>query len=456
MEEDFREYQGQYNKEKTYPVIHPWTDMVDYLSWGPIFIVSGDKEFVTDSQGKVYFNGIGSLWNLCLGHGNTRVIQAIIEQLNTLAYINPIYNSNLPSCRLANKLLQLVGDDFSHVYFGMNGSDAVESAIKIIRQIYWKTEKEGKIKIAYLQGAYHGNGFGALSVTDNDSDREPFYPLLEGFYKVPAPYCYRCPYGLSEETCALRCVDGIEARFVEEGSDETVALIIEPFQGVGGARITPPGYLKKVSEICKKHEVFLIVDEVSTGFGRTGTMFAVEHDDITPDIYIFSKGLTGGYLPLSAIVLSKKVYEKAFNKELGKNAFHHGYTASGHPVCCAAALATINCIEEDQLVQNSALVGRYMLDLLRKKLSGYPIVGDIRGKGLMLAIELVQDKASKKQLNKEQMRMVSATCISQGLLLYFGDSLIGLNPPLTLTPQSVDLFCGTFEKVIKGLSKLLV
>lgn len=409
-----------------YPLIHPYGKIK--IPIAPLKFVKGDGIYVYDENGKRYINAISGLWNLCLGLGNKKVENAIKDQLGNFPYF-PLFNfTHDPAIKLAEKLIKITNNCFSGVYLTCSGSAGVELAIKTSWLYHCVLKKSKKKKIISLENSYHGTTYAALSASNLENNRSlKLLPRLDSFDYVKSPYCYRCPFGNSYPNCQFDCALSIEKLFASRG-DTIAALIMEPVLASGGNIVPPYKYFQKVQELCSKYDVLLIVDEVATGMGRSGRMLASELFNIKPDILILSKGLNAGYLPIGAVLFSKQILSVLADNHVN---IPHGSTQDGNPISCKAALATFEYFEEENLVNNVQKVGESLLLKLRETLS-YPIIGDIRGVGLMIGIELVENKETKKTLSFSKITQILLQCIQKGLLVYPFEKGISIFPPLVI------------------------
>ncbi len=406
-----------------------------------------------DSDGKAYLDAGGGLWNVNVGYGRDEICRAAFAQMQRLPYY-PHSQINEPATRLAAKLAELLpGDEvhgnLSRVFFTNSGSEANESAFKIARQCQRQRHPgQNRYKIIARYQGYHGFTMGALSATGQVGRRTPYEPLVPGFLHVNPPYCYRCPLKLSYPDCGIACVDEFYEVIRREGPETVAAVIVEPVIGGGGVIVPPDDYLPRLREICDRYGVLLIVDEVITGWGRTGKLFACEHWDVVADMVVTAKGITSGYLPLGATIVTDKVFA-AFQGTPGDGSeLAQVCTYGGHPPCCAAALANIDILLRERLWENAAEIGAYLLAGLTAIDS--PIVGQVRGLGLMLAVELVEPSGAL--LNAAQTGAVKAALKSAGVLVgQMSHAVIGpnsvlcLSPPLILTRAEADQIIAAFH-----------
>ena len=434
-----------------YHLWNPFTVMdefLPYLEVGPLVISKGDGPFVYNDRGQKFINGFSSLWNVALGHGRKDLIEAATKQMSELAFASCFRQSHPRAIELAAKLVEITAHKYEHVYLASNGSEAIETAIKMSRQYFKQSPKKNerdRYKIISLKGCYHGVSYGAVSTSGLEADTEKFGPLIPGFSTIDPPYCYRCPYGKTNyPECGLTCADALENKIHQEEAHTIAAFIMEPVMGAYGFIDPPKEYYKKVGEICKKYGLLFIVDEVTTGFGRTGKLFASEDWDPIPDIMCLGKAISSGYLPLAATLATEDIYQRFKGRG---NQFDHGSTSSGHPVCAAVGLVNIDIIINEKLSENAARIG----DSLKAKLSAlkgkHPVIGDVRGQGLMIGIELVKDKDQKTPYNDKKIFDFLVDAAIHGLLLYGKGNILGLMPPLIIDEEIADTIADILDKV---------
>ena len=407
---------------------------------------------VVDAEGREYLDAYSALWNVNVGYGRQEIADAVYEQIQKLPYY-PHSQINVPATMLAEQLAACLPGDLNHVYFCNSGSEANETAIKIARQYGRQTYPgENRYKIISRYRGYHGFTYGAMSATGQARRRKPFEPLVPGFPHAHPPYCYRCPIGLDASTCGVACADDIERIIQGEGPETVIGIIAEPIIGGGGAIVSPDEYLPKLRQICDDYGLLLILDEVITGFGRTGKMFACEHWDVQPDLITLAKGLTSGYLPLGACVASTKVFN-AFLGETDENKeFAQVCTYGGHPVACAAGIANLKILQEERLWENAEKVGAHLLSKL-ETLRELPIVGDVRGKGLMIGVELIETDGSHLATAKTnrivgQLREEGVIIGKIGHAVEEPESIIFIAPPLILTEAEADRIFEMLRQVL--------
>ncbi|PIQ44465.1 MAG: adenosylmethionine--8-amino-7-oxononanoate transaminase, partial [Deltaproteobacteria bacterium CG12_big_fil_rev_8_21_14_0_65_43_10] len=331
---------------------HPFTQMKDYVKEKPLIIERGEGSFLWDIYGNKYLDGISSLWVTVHGHCREEITQAITEQAKKVSHTTLLGLSHPPAIELAKRLAQITPKGLNKVFYSDSGATAVEIALKMAFQ-YWLQKPNGcsdKKKFVSLKNAYHGDTIGAVSVGGIDLFHKTYQPLLFDSLKGESPYCYRCNLGKTYPSCDLGCLTQVED-VIKKHHHETSAMIVEPMvQGASGMLVSPPGYLKGIRELCTRYNILMIADEVAVGFGRTGKMFACEHEDVAPDILTLGKGITGGYLPLAATIATDEIYNAFLGEYDEFKTLFHGHTYTGNPVACAAALASLDVFEKDRTI----------------------------------------------------------------------------------------------------------
>jgi taurine-pyruvate aminotransferase len=416
----------------------------------PMIIASGEGSWVTDIDGNRYLDGMSGLWCVNVGHGRREIAEAAADQMMKIAYAT-LVQSHIPAIELAAKLNEWLEGEY-RIFFSNSGSDANEVAFKIARQYHHQNGKPSKHKFISRHRAYHGNSMGALGATGQAQRKLKYEPLGVGFQHVPPPYCYRCPFGQTKETCSLQCAKAIENAIVWEGADSVAGVILEPVITGGGMLVPHDGYLPAVRSICDKYDVLLIVDEVICGFGRSGKPFGHQNYGVRPDIVTMAKGLTSAYSPLSATAVSAELYDSFKEKEATSH-FRHVNTFGGNPVSCKVALTNLDIIEREGLVERSAEIGQAFRNRL-EPLTEHPHVGEIRIFGSAIGIELVEDRQSKIPASVERVTHLILACKSKGLLVgKNGDTVPGyaniltLSPPLSSTDEDVNFIVETLLSV---------
>lgn len=372
---------------------HPFTRQRDH---DPArMVASGDGAWVTDLDGRRLLDGFSGLWSVNLGYGRADIVAAIHRQLETLPSASLFAQGHPTAALLAERIAALSPGGLNRVFLSLQGAQAVETAMKLAR-LYWRARgRTDKTIIVTRDRAYHGTAYGGTSLQGIAANRLPFEPTLPGVRRIGAPHPYRCRScaGPRPASCTLACADELETLVDREGRDRIAAVIVEPVMGSGGVIPPPDGYLRRLRELCDRHEVLLIADEVMTGLGRTGRWFAVDHFGVVPDVLLMAKGLTGGYMPLAATVTTDAVYEAVTGRDTAGAEFPTGNTWDGHPPSCAAALAALDALENERLVERVAELAPLFAAQLRR-LEGRPGVGDVRTFGLIGGVELVQDVAT--------------------------------------------------------------
>lgn len=420
-------------------VWHPCTQMKQHETYPLIPIQRGDGVWLYDTDGKKYLDTVSSWWVNLFGHNNPRIKDAIKQQLDTLEHVMLAGFTHEPVVALSEKLAQLTG--LGHAFYASDGASATEIALKMSFHYWRNIGKPSKTKFISLQNSYHGETMGSLGVTDVAIFKDTYAPLLMQSALVPSPDFRLAETGESAEQFALRCADALE-QHVAQHSSELAALIVEPLvQCAAGMGMYHPAYLKRAREICSRYEVHLIADEIAVGFGRTGTMFACEQAHITADFICLSKGITGGYLPLSAVLTSDKIY-LAFYHDATVKGFLHSHSYTGNPLACSAALATLAIFETDAVLANNRHKSAYVFDKMQV-LTHLPIK-HLRHQGMIFAFDAVTEDA---QFSKRCYQ----AAIEQGLLLRPIGNTVYFMPPYTITESEIDLMVNTTYAVLKAI-----
>lgn len=434
--------------DETYPVI-------DY----------GKGIYLFDMEGKKYLDAASGAVTANIGHGVSEIIEAMNEQAKKVSFVYRSQFTSEAAEALAVKLAGMLSGDLNWCFFVNSGSEATETAMKMAIQYWQEKGVQTKMKVLSRWVSYHGITLGALSMSGHTVRRTRFVPLLEEFPVINPPYCYRCPYNLEAPNCGYLCAHELETAINRIGADQIAAFIAEPVIGAAGGAIAPPkDYYKIIKKICEEHDILFIADEVMTGCGRTGTMLACEQWGISPDIVALGKGMGAGYAPIAAAIVTEKVIEPIL---AGTKAVMSGHTLSANPQSCAAALAVLEYLEKNHIIQEVEIKGVYLHEQLEKLTALFPFIGDVRGKGLLLGIEFVQDADSKTPFprNARLTQRIVEVAKEKGLLVYpagagidgiNGDSII-ISPPLTITKKEIEelvhLLKETFEELLNQLNE---
>lgn len=408
-----------------------WHAMKPYNPEATIVAEKAEGSWVTDVDGKRYLDAMAGLWCVNIGYGRTELAEAAYEQLKEMAYF-PLSQSHVPAIKLAEKLNEMLGEEYV-IFFSNSGSEANETAFKIVRQYHQQRGEHNRYKIISRYRAYHGNSMGTLAATGQAQRKFKYEPLAPGFIHVSPPDSYRDAENVSDPK-ELAAFKEIDRTMTWELSETIAAMIMEPIITGGGVLIPPDGYMKAAKEVCEKHGTLLIVDEVICGFGRTGKPFGFMNYDVKPDLITMAKGITSAYLPLSATAVKKEIYE-VFKGTEEYDYFRHVNTFGGNPAACALALKNLEIMENEHLFERSRDLGDQLLNHLKNLLQDHPFVGDVRGKGLLIGIELVKDKTTKEPLDVSIINQVIASCKEQGVIIgKNGATVAGYNNVLTLAP----------------------
>ncbi len=428
----YEKYQKQYKD-------YYWEQITQMKTAHPIFVQSAKGSRIKDIHGKEYIDALAGLGNVILGYGREDVARSMYEKAANVPFLAPGM-VDPDQVALAEKVVQVLPPEvgLTKVLFQVSGSDANEAAFKMARQYHAQSGNPRKLKVISSWMGYHGATGGAGSASGRFGRRVRFEPLMPGFIHIFPPYCYRCFFGQEYPGCGMECARQV-ARVIElEGPDTVSAFIAEPMTASGGSNIPPQEYFEQIDQICKKNNVLLIVDEVVTGFGRTGKMFGMSHYKMKPDIAVLAKGIAGGYAALSAVCATDKIYQ-AFYSDRDQDKFDHIITYGGNPISCAAGLKTLEIIEREGLVERSRQLGEYLGGLLSDILGNHPLVAFTAGKGLRYKIEVVKDRKTKEPLMDPPLRkLFKESCMEQGVLVVLGGELpslgvaAGISPPLTI------------------------
>lgn len=426
----------------------PFTQMKDYDE-NPLMIESGEGIKLKDIYGKEYYDAYSSLWLNVHGHCNKTINNAIKAQLDKVAHSTLLGATNVPATLLAKKLVEIAPENLSRVFYSDNGSTSIEIAIKMAYQYWQNIGYEKKQKFVTLSNGYHGDTVGTMSVGAIDIYHRIYSSLLFETITLPFPNVYRHPSG-SEETVLEESLLQLEELFKEKHAVIAGMTVESLIQGAGGMNLMPKGYLKGVQKLCNKYNILLIVDEVATGFGRTGKMFAVEHEDVEPDFMTFAKGITAGYLPIAATLITEEIYESFYDDYTKEKTFFHGHSYTGNQLGCAAALANLELFENENIIEKVQKKADFIKPLL-EEISQLDGVGDVRQLGLMCGIELVQDKDTKTPYENKMRMGYNATLKMRELGLLtrpLGDVIVFM-PPLVATKTELEEMISIIKKGIE-------
>ena len=430
--------------------LHPFTDHKELRESGARIITRADGPFIYDSEGNELLDGMAGLWCVNIGYGRHELAEAAAAQMNELPYYNSFFRCSTPTpVLLAQKIAEIAPDNMNQVFFGSSGSEANDTALRLVRH-YWALEgKPEKNRIISRNMAYHGSTITGASLGGMEGMHSQLGGAVPNIVHVMAPYAYELALpGESDHDFGLRAAKAVEDAIIEAGPDKVAAFIGEPIQGAGGIKIPPASYWPEIQRICRKYDVLLMLDEVITGFGRTGEWFAAQSMGIEPDTITTAKALTSGYQPLSALLVGQRVSATVIEKG---GEFFHGYTYSGHPVACAVALANLDIIEREGLIDRvRSETGPYLAQTLQERIAGHPLVGEVRAFGLLGAIEIVKDKATRERFEPvgSAAVIVRDHMIAGGLMMRAtGDTMI-MSPPLIWTKETIDLAC---DRIVRAL-----
>lgn len=435
-------------------VWHPFTQMQEWDQDDPLIIEKAKGAYLYDIHGNKYLDGTSSIWVNLHGHRHPAIDKAIRDQLHKVAHSTLLGAASPPSIVLAKELIKIAPKGLSRVFYSDDGSTAVEVALKMAIQ-YWQQQSppaKKKRKFVRLNLAYHGDTAGSMSVGGVKLFHERFKPLLVDTISIDAPYCYRCPLKLNYPSCEMACIDPLE-KVLSERHKEIAGVVIEPMvQAVAGMITHPPGYLSRVRELCTTYNVLMIADEVATGFGRTGKMFACDHEKVTPDLMCVAKGLTGGYLPLAATLATEKIYQAFLGNYDEFKTFFHGHSYTGNALGCAAALANLEIFQTEKTLIHVRTLSRHFNQLL-KPFALLPKVGNIRRTGMMVGIELVNNKETREPfpLTARIGHNVAMDCRMHGLLIRPIGNILVLMPPLSLTVRELRLMTSILYRSLKRI-----
>ncbi len=417
----------------------------------PLIMKSAKGVWYEDVNGKKYLDGLSGIFTVNCGHGNRRIIEAIKNQLETLSFAPPLHSTNVNALTLRDLIVSVTPDDLRTVKLLSGGSESTEAAMKLARQYHKQTGNPGKYKVISRYEGYHGATMGALAASGVAKRKTAFEPFGPGYIKVFPPTCYRCPYKLEYPVCGIFCVQIIENVIKQEDPSTVASLIVEPIGNTGGIITPPQEYFTILREICDKYNILLIFDEIITGFGRTGEMFASQTFNTTPDIICMGKGMSSGYAPIGGIAFKDTVAEAFLGKEEQKVQFNHGHTFGGNPLSCAAAIASITEIRERDLPRRARESGAIVWKRLEELRDKVGIIGDIRGKGLLIGIEFVKDVRTKEQFPDSVSfgLQVGKAALRHGLIIRADPHWVALAPPLVIEKGEIDEMINRFSDSVQ-------
>jgi putrescine aminotransferase len=427
--------------------LHPFTDLGEYSKSGGRIVSKAEHIYIYDSDGNKILDGMSGLWCCNLGYSQTAIVEAVSAQLSELPYYNNFFNcSNQPSLEMAKALVEVTPDQFNHVFFTNSGSEANDTNIRLVHRYFDLLGKPDKKHFISRKNAYHGSTIASASLGGMDYMHKQFVGLNYVHY-IGEPNWFAEGGDQDKDAFGISVARELEAKIQEVGEDKIAAFIAEPVQGAGGVIIPPDSYWPEIQRICDEHDILLIADEVICGFGRTGEWFASETFSIKPDLMTFAKGVTNGYMPLGGVMVGDKVANVLLEKG---GEFNHGLTYSGHPAACAAGLATLKILRDSDIIETTKNTLGPHLQASLAALSDHPIVGEVRGKGMFAAVELVKDKHSRERLAPESAAAVICreAAVSSGLMVRAtGDAMI-MAPPLVCTIEEIDVLVKKFSAAL--------
>jgi adenosylmethionine-8-amino-7-oxononanoate aminotransferase len=435
---------------------HPFTQMEEWLAEEPLVIDSADGVHLVDTLGNRYLDGVSSLWCNVHGHRVPEIDAAVRAQLDRVAHTTLLGLASTASIECAEELLRWTPKGLTRVFFSDAGATAVEIALKIAFQHHQLRGDTARTEFVGLRGAYHGDTIGSVSLGGMDLFHRIFKPLLFDVHHAPQPYCYRCPLSKRWPECGMACADEVEKIF-EQRAGKIAALVMEPLvQGADGMITQPPGYVRRMREICDRHGALLVCDEVATGFGRTGKMFAVEHEGVVPDLMTVAKGISGGYLPLAATLATERVFESFLGPFDAQRTFFHGHTYTGNPLACAASVASMHLFRDKGILQ--ALPGK--VSALTRALAPaaeLAHVGEVRQRGFMVGIELVRDRSTRGEYayGLRAGHRVCTEARKMGAILRPLGNVVVLMPPLAMTEAQLGELAGIALACIEKVTATL-
>jgi adenosylmethionine-8-amino-7-oxononanoate aminotransferase len=424
----------------------------------PFLFAEGDGIRVTDVNGKQYIDGLSGVFVNSLGYRNRAMIEAVTTQMERLHFAPPLHGSTPQALALAKELLEMAPAGMGAVKFLSGGSEATETAMKMSRQYHQQTGHPRKFKIIARYGGYHGATMGALSAGGGWERKSVFEPLVAGFLHVHPPYCYRCPYDKVYPDCGITCARIVERTIQAEDPETVAAVIMEPVSISAAGFVVPPReFFTQLRDCCDRHGVLLIFDEVITGFGRLGTNFGADYYGVVPDILCCGKGMSGGYVPLAAVIIAERVQKAFLGRAEDRVEFHHGHTYGGNPVACAAGLAAMKQIRERDLVENSREMGGFMRARLEGMAARFSFVGEVRGAGLLQGMDFARDRQTREPFppRVKPGKLLERAARERGLILRTGNDFVALAPPLIVNRGEVDEMCDILEESLAAIEPVL-
>lgn len=432
-------------------LVHPVVSWRAHEQRGVTVIKSAQGVFLEDQDGRKLLDGFAGLWCVNVGYGHESIVEAAAEQMRRLPYATGYFHfGSEASIRLAAKLAELSPGDLNHVYFTLGGSDAVDSALRLIRYYYNVTGRPTKKKVIALERGYHGSSSVGAGLTALPAFHLNFDVPTIDQHHIPSPYPYRNPVGQDPEAIIKSSVDALRAKVAELGPENVAAFFCEPVQGSGGVIVPPTGWLKAMREAARELDILFVADEVITGFGRTGPMFACEAEQVVPDLMTVAKGLTSGYAPMGAVLLGERVYREIVDNAPADMPIGHGHTYSGHPVSAAVGLEVLRLYTEGGILANGQASGAHFERRLAE-LGSHPLVGDVRSRGLLAGLELVANKSTREKFDRglKLHEKIAAAGYANGLIFRaFADDIIGLAPPLSCSIAEIDLLIERLQKTL--------
>lgn len=435
-------------------VWHPFTQMQEWERDEQIIIVKGEGCWLIDTDGKRYLDGVASMWTNVHGHCRRELNEALKEQVDRLEHSTLLGLASEQSIILAARLAEITPQGLDRFFYSDNGSTAMEVAVKMAYQYHVHAGHPERSRFITFSNAYHGDTLGAVSVGGIGIYHTTFKPLMFDTLQAPAPYCYRCELGCSRLTCNMKCVDAVE-QLMERNAGLIAGLVIEPLvQGAGGMIVQPPGFLRRLRALCDRYDVLMIADEVATGFGRTGKMFACQHEDVVPDIMAISKGIAAGYLPLAATVTTDKVYSAFLGLYSELKTFFHGHTFTGNPLACAVALKSLELFQHDNLLAGL----QPKIARLKRGLEDFELlqhVGDVRQCGLAAGVELVENRETGAAYPWEDMVgiRVSLEARMRGVFTRPLGNTVVIFPPLVISDNEMDMLLDVLKEAIRVVTE---